>query len=380
MAIRKVNTFKTESDFFPLKRSLPYPSISHIKETGETYFATPYRLSNVGDIVLYDDEDGERIYVYHTEYNAEKYPLERYIPIGVVVIPERFTPDGQARMMSLVNMDCTNPSNGKASNNSKRENRTIDNNGDWADDIYIKWGAYHNPNWVTRDIEELPNYGDSSRAQKAVLPSGNYHGNSFNYGYLPSDKFTKKGFANYADPLTAWVEWADETTFAPGPYTKRWDFFDKFGEGVSKGSMLSDMDGSHNTDVLINEEQYQPNWETDERIENWYYEDYLYHFPAALCCRRFMTADTSQGDWYLPAMGELAFLMPRWNIIQSALKAVQRVSASVAVPLDENNNYWSSSEYSQNNAYSLLSGNGYLNIVNKDDYLLVRAFCLLPRI
>jgi len=53
---------------------------------------------------------------------------------------------------------------------------------------------------------------------------------------------------------------------------------------------------------------------------------------------------------------------------------------SVAVPLNENNNYWSSSEYSQNNAYKLNSNNGNLNNNNKNNNNLVRAFCLLPHI
>ena len=59
---------------------------------------------------------------------------------------------------------------------------------------------------------------------------------------------------------------------------------------------------------------------------------------------------------------------------------LQDATITVAVPLDGSDYYWSSSEYSQGNAYRLYAGNGYVNYYGKDYYVLVRAFRRLPRI
>jgi len=360
MAFKKVNIFDNEADFFELKRSMPYPSLSHINTTKETYFATRYRLANVGDIVLYDTEDDTRLYVFWTEYNATSYPASRYTPIGVVVIPERFN-GMQARMISLVYMSCDTPNVGTLNND------------------YIQFGGVidDNDNWVYYDIPDLVNYGVNSRYQKCVLPSGNLHGNTADWGYLPSDKFKGKGFANYTDEKTAWVQWADETRFFPSPYTNRWELYAQFGVGASQDSMLSDLNGKQNTSIILNLCTRQEDWRTDSQIER---NAKLNHYPAAMCCYRYSTADTEQGDWYLPSAGELVFLMARWKVIQNALKAVQKVNSTVAVPLYEYDGYWSSSEYSQYSAYILNSGNGNLFNGSKGNNILVRAFCLLPRI
>ena len=50
---------------------------------------------------------------------------------------------------------------------------------------------------------------------------------------------------------------------------------------------------------------------------------------------------------------------------------------TVAVPLNENNNYWSSSENNENNAYNLNTNNGNMNNNNKNNNNYVRAFRLL---
>lgn len=50
---------------------------------------------------------------------------------------------------------------------------------------------------------------------------------------------------------------------------------------------------------------------------------------------------------------------------------------TVAVPLHENNFYWSSSEYSSHYAYNVYSNDGYMSNYNKNYNFYVRAFRLL---
>ena len=50
----------------------------------------------------------------------------------------------------------------------------------------------------------------------------------------------------------------------------------------------------------------------------------------------------NQGDWYLPPIGELAFIMPNFNGLQAAIRDVS------GVQLADDYGYWSSTEYGEN--------------------------------
>jgi hypothetical protein len=68
----------------------------------------------------------------------------------------------------------------------------------------------------------------------------------------------------------------------------------------------NDFNGKYNTSVLINLATRQTNWKDAPIIENWGNEGY---YPAACCCWLYRTEGTTQGDWYLPACGELGHVM-----------------------------------------------------------------------
>ena len=376
MDIRRVKHFSTEAEFIANRCVLPIPSVAYCKETGAVYFRKKTKLFP-GQIVLWDKDEDKRVYVMPSKYNATNYPLSRYMTEGVVVIPEQFTPDGRAVMISLVNMSCTTPETGKASNNAK-----------WYDgysDIYLRWGGYSNENnqWIYVDIPELENFGNHKNAY--VLPNGSVKGGN-NWGYLPSDSY-HASFAdsegdNAADEGTHWYNNLSDYRL-PSPFDSLYSHNPLYGfDGKDhQKSFLSDLDGYANTQILLNRETYQPNWETDSEIINLYDGDFREHHPAALCCARYHVGSTGAGDWYLPAIGELCCVMPRFSLIQAALQAVANVDASLAVPLHESGSYWSSSEHSEGNAYYLNTYYGFvLNGNFKYGNDLVRAFCRLPRI
>ena len=375
MDIRRVKHFGTEAEFIANRCVLPIPSIAYCKETNEVYFRKKTKLLP-GHIVLWDDDEGKRVYVLPSEYNGSDYPLSRYTPEGIVAIPEQFTPDGRAVMMSLVNMSCTSPETGKASNDAVWYN-------DYAD-IYLRWGGYSNENdeWIYEDIQELVNLG--TRKNVFVLPDGSVKGGNI-WGYLPSDSY-HSSFAdseedNAADDGTHWYNGLSDYRL-PSPFDSQYGHNPLYGFDSKdhQKSFLSDLDGYANTQVLLNREAYQPDWETDSEIVNIGNGDFREHHPAALCCARYHVGSTEAGDWYLPAIGELGCVMPRFSLIQAALQAVANVDASLAVPLDESHFYWSSSEFRQDYAYLLYTYFGYVNYNNKYSYGLVRAFCRLPRI
>ncbi len=347
--MKRLNYYKKEADFAPFRRSMPYPSSSFILETGKVFIQkADGRTYNVGDVVLYDREEDEQIIVYYTQYNATDYPTSRYVPQGIVVIPQGFASE-QARMMSLVNMSKETPESGTTQYE------------------YIIWGKYNEV------VAGLTDFGVSNRYQKLVDPSGSFTNSNNSWGYLPSDKFRSP--RNAADVITAWIN--QQSNLLPSPYTSVWERNIQYGQGAQDASMLSDVDGKSNSGVLLAAETYQPNWAMDATIDG---SQQAKHYPAALCCARYFAEGTNAGDWYLPAIGELGYVMVRWKIIRAALRAVQAVDASLAVPLHESHFYWSSTEFSQYLAYCLDTSGGYVGDYDRHNYFLVRAFCRLPRI
>lgn len=65
---------------------------------------------------------------------------------------------------------------------------------------------------------------------------------------------------------------------------------------------LTDVDGKQHTEILLNYATAQENWRTDQTITKSGDPGYS---PAACCCWRYHTLGTQQGDWYLPAAGEI---------------------------------------------------------------------------
>ena len=115
----------------------------------------------------------------------------------------------------------------------------------------------------------------------------------------------------------------------------------------------------------------QADWKTASTITN---NSLAGYSPAAVCCRRYAPSENTKGKWYLPAMGELGFIMPRFKLINEKLSAL---GSSVAVQLSSFSSYWSSSEYDSNYARGLGTSNGSVNYDGKYGIGLVRAFLLV---
>ena len=99
-------------------------------------------------------------------------------------------------------------------------------------------------------------------------------------------------------------------------------------------------------------------------------------YPAASCCDMFYTEGTYQGDWYLPACGELGYIMPSFNKINDAIDKMHTAyGSSVGVDLRNDNLYWSSTEYSSKYARYVGANYGGVNSGSKDgNFIYVRAF------
>ena len=275
--------------------------------------------------------------------------------IGVCVIPKNFLPDGKARIMSLKEMDYKNPESGSLQH------------------VGMYWGQY--------EVDtELPNLDKFTTIDPNAI--GSYEGttigsNSYGYVYLSSnrkdeDLYWKIGEENNIDKGTHWNSNKDEETifYIPSPYMK------VNGKDVLcpeyNSNATSDFDGKGNTDILTSLHTVE-DWKTVSKITN---EEKKPCYPAAVCCARYKTEGTNSGDWYLPTIGELGFIMPRFKEIQGSFQTLgERVAITLATGYSC---YWSSLENDSKFAFCVDTGNSALgNYAKNYGYPYVRAFLMV---
>lgn len=268
--------------------------------------------------------------------------ITNYTPIGVVVIPTSHNVygDGSCGVMSLKEMNYDSPDTGSTSYQS------------------IIWGGY-------RDDISLPNLNQVPTGNTSDgIPTG-----SDSYGYLPSDKFSGTQCAHDTDT------YYNSSPYIPSPYLtdgSRNPGYYQTTSPSSSNNALADFDGIGNSQVLWDLATSQSSWKTASSISNISGSGY---YPAACCCWRYHTEGTQQGDWYLPACGELGYIIPSFNKIKDAIEKMHTAyGSSVGVKLNASNNYWSSTEYSGVWPRDIYMGQGSVNVNAKNTSTNVRAF------
>ena len=289
-----------------------------------------------GDAVLYDETNDKLVIVDNTK--LEDY-TEGYTPIGVVVVPGNHDVygDGSCGVMSLKAMNCDTPSTGGTS------------------EQYMYWGGYGDDISLP-NLDQVPN-GNTSNG----IPTG-----QISYAYLPSDKFSGTQCAHDTDA------YYNSQSYIPSPYLtdgSRNPGYYQTSSPSSSSNALADFDGKGNTAKIITQRGTKDynSWKPGRTTQ----ADY----PAASCCDMFYTDGTSQGDWYLPAMGELGYIMPPFNKINQAIANLRQAhGSSVGVELITNYGNWSSTGYSSYRARNVATSNGYVSYFDKGFGQYVRAF------
>ena len=293
------------------------------------------------DLCFYDKTEDKVIIVNGEQWNSSTYPSSRYTPIGIVVVPgsHNVYNDGSCGVMSLKGMDCDNPSQGAASNE------------------YMYWGVYGTDISTLRNLDQVP-----TGNQANGLPTG-----ESGYAYLPSDNFSGTQCAHDTDV------YYNSSPYIPSPYLtdgSRNPGYYQTTSPSSSNNALADFDGRGNTNKIITQRgnkdysSWKPTYDTQA------------DYPAASCCDMFYTEGTQQGDWYLPACGELGYIMPNLKKINEAITKMRNAyGSSVGVEVLTGLWYWSSSEYRSDRARGLNTRNGDVNYYGKNSGgFYVRAF------
>ena len=299
-----------------------------------------------GDAVLYDQTNDHLVIVDSADLEPYK---EGYSPIGVVVVPGNHDVygDGSCGVMSLKPMNCSTPSTGGTS-----EQR-------------MYWGKSGTNISALPNLDKVPIVGSGSNIGNA---SSTVTGEE-SYAYLPSDKFSAVQCPHDTDAY-----YYNSSTYyqIPSPYLtdgSRNPAYYQTTSPSSSSNALADFDGVENTEKITTQRGTKDynSWKPTYNSQT--------DYPAASCCDMFYTEGTSQGDWYLPACGELGYITPPFNKINDAIDKMRTAyGSSVGVELNTNYCYWSSTEYNSNGARIMDMNRGQVGSSYKNYVYYVRAF------
>ena len=270
-----------------------------------------YGSAHVGDIVLVEKSNpNNKIFVNPND--VSEYSVEEYEPIGIVVIPSSHNiyENGECGIMALKYGSILTPDTGAF------ENTTEDK---------PSWGSYD------IDYKELINFdtvvgiGVTSSAPNNAIGAITENRTQ---GYLPI--LNSEQDTNYNCPYDPDTKYLNvnytNVSYIPSPYLEDDSRNNIYYRNTSGTNALSDFAGKSNTEFLCSKITEQPNWKTDEallRDDGSYSTNAQGYHSAAACCWRYHTIGTSQGDWYLPACGELGYICPKYEIINKSLLLIQ---------------------------------------------------------
>ena len=257
--------------------------------------------------------------------------------VGVCVIPDGLLPDRKARFMSVLAIT-TESTAGSTSEN------------------YFSW-SNNRKTVLSKQYTELPCVGLNEDNGTGVITNQVEH--SYYKSFMPSDSensyFTAlTALTNPYDSVTKFA-FNDSDHHIPSPFMNNGAFNENYStlfttDGTAFDNALSDFDGFRNTQILIKDADV----------------------VAAKHCAIF-NPGYGNGKWYLPAVGELGFIMPRFEVINSKLSAL----GSSGVQLDADSEYWSSTEYDGFDAWYVGTTSGAVSGNYKYENKYVRAFLAL---
>lgn len=289
-------------------------SVNAIRVSGSSKFSCSFNergkaesialLHDVGDIAYWD---GSKIaFIPYIYWNSSL-----GTPIGVCFIPTSHAKvwgDGKARFLAVTGV---NDDGSPANRNVQR-----------------RWDKNAADAGLTK-YNRVPTWDNTIGGTIGIGGSGTISSDNF-------DIFT--GAQNVVDKVTKFIVRGTYTRpYTVSPYATDGSFYSDYVRVISGyNNALSDFNGKSNTEAIV-----AALGDTGGE--------------AAKACSLYCTVGTSAGDWYLPSCGELAYVLPRFNIIKSALTACSGVLLNTST-------YFSSTESScsskMDRVYGVTTSNG----------------------
>lgn len=305
-----------------------------------------------GDVCMYGISERKLIIV--NDWDASKYSIDKYPPIGVVVVPgsHGHYADGKCAIMSLNHMNCDTPTTG-------------------GDRQVIAWGTFETNIGSLPNLDKTPYVGSNGSVGKNII-------GVTESAFLPSDSGSFASVANPYDNCTNYY-YNDSDKYIPSPYNNDGTFNTEYSRITSPSSTancLSDFDGYNNTKKII-----EVRGDKDYSIwkpSTFTTEDY----PAASCCDMYFTPGTKQGDWYLPSAGEFGYVVARQQTINDTINKLISSGVTNANVLTSEY-HWSSSKFEFDGLLLNLKiryihlFNGWVDFGHSDEMQYTRAFALV---
>lgn len=264
-----------------------------------------------GDILLgkTTEEDGITKYnkmVVSPEMYKDKYEDDSsWTPIGIVVIPKKYSNDGKTRCVSIRYM-CTGSREAYSS------------------------GTINSSQIMFGDVAGVPQSIQRINTFRIYVPGTTTLSTTAGWSYLPSSSNSGFSIANPDDTYTKYNKLTNSLPSAG--VDKLYSIY------CDSGYVLSDLNGFYNTKEIL--DNTQADW--SDTITN---DASSGNFPAAFACAGFCPAGTATKDWYLPSIGELGFLIIYKGIVDSArialgynaIPSLYLISSSMR----DNDNIWS---------------------------------------
>ena len=308
-----ITKFDTTAEYNSAKSNFDLPHVSLTKDNMIVHYH-PISSLAVGTYLYNDGTTG-------TTANSNV--------VGVCVIPDGLLPDRKARFMSV-----------KAITEDSEES--------------IVWSNDYSRTVLSKQYTEVPCVGLNEDEEPGVITNQVEH--SSDSGYMPSDS-ENGSFTALTNPYDSVTKFACDyyDHHIPSPFMNNGAFNENYStlfttDGTAFDNALSDFDGFRNTQILIKDADV----------------------VAAKHCAIF-NPGYGNGKWYLPAVGELGFIMPRFEVINSKLSAL----GSSGVQLDADSEYWSSTEYDEFDAWYVGTTSGAVSGNYKYENKYVRAFLAL---
>lgn len=325
-------TFKSSEDFV-------LPNVSYVSEFNSIYY-NPYVEANLCDIAYWDGSKVKTI--SHDKWNSNL-----GTPVGVVVIPSGFAPDGKARIVALEDAR-------KYNENGEPITRYV---------CFLRNDPIENE---FKDIVGLTNY-----TSRPITDNVGYTADSINTtasskrSCLPSDDDSFEGSTSFVDPSVKYSTYYGENLdMIPSPYVTKdgkYEPNDEYYKVIDGNNVMSDFKGIHNTEILLNEPQ------TDTEF---YEAAYVAHHYVGGVTAPYVPTECGV-KWYLPAAGEFGYAIVRRKNIN---EIISKINGEV-IPI---NAYWTSNENSISHAYCMFTTHGLTEETYKDAEMFVRPFAIIP--